>query len=149
MNSSKNEPRIFIDKSGNWFQDGIKSTHRWTYLANNKNLDIDEQGRFFVDEGTGKVYVEVEDTPFVVKMINKKNDKFFLILNDETVEEFQLDNIWFNNENVPYTRIKNDKYNARFLRPAYYELMKYAEQEGDDFYFKSEGKKIKINSGNR
>ena len=147
MASEKNKPRIFIDKRGNWFQDGIKITHRWTYLENNKNLDVDEQGRFFVDEGFGKVYVEVEDTPFVIKMIDKKNDKFYLILNDETVEEFQLEHIWFGQDNVPYTKVKNDKYDARFLRPAYYELMKYAEQEGDEFYLKSGNKKIKINSG--
>ena len=146
MASEKNKPRIFIDKRGNWFQDGIKITHRWTYLENNKNLDVDEQGRFFVDEGFGKVYVELEDTPFVIKMIDKKNDKFYLILNDETVEEFQLEHIWFGQDNVPYTKVKNDKYDARFLRPAYYELMKYAEQEGDEFYLKSGNKKIKINS---
>ena len=146
MATDKNKPRIFIDKRGNWFQDGLKITHRWTYLENNKNLDIDDEGRFFVDEGLGRVYVEVEDTPFVIRMIDKKDNSFFLILNDETVEEFNLENIWFNNENVPYTKVKNNKYNARFLRPAYYELMKHAEQEGDEFYFKSAGKKIKIDS---
>ena len=146
MVTGKNKPRIFIDKRGNWFQDGLKITHRWTYLENNKNLDIDEEGRFFVDEGLGRVYVEVEDTPFVIRMIDKKDNCFYLILNDETVEEFNLENIWFNNENVPYTKVKNNKYDARFLRPAYYELMKHAEQEGDEFYFNSAGKKIKIDS---
>ena len=82
----------------------------------------------------------------MIKMIDKKNDKFYLRLNDETVEEFQLEHIWFGQDNVPYTKVKNDKYDARFLRPAYYELMKYAEQEGDEFYIKSGNKKIKINS---
>ena len=146
MKSKEDKPRIFIDKKGNWFQDGIKITHRWTYLENNKNLDIDEKGRFFVDEGFGRVYVAVEDTPFVIKMIDKKGDKFYSILNDEVVEEFELENIWFNNDNVPYTKVKNNKFNARFLSSAYYELMKYVEQKGDDFYIESDGKKIKINS---
>ena len=41
------DPRIFIDSRGRWFQDGIRITHRWTYLENNKNLDVDENGRFF------------------------------------------------------------------------------------------------------
>jgi len=146
MNSKETKPRIFIDKRGNWFQDGIKITHRWTYLENNKNLDIDEDGRFFVDEGFGRVYVEVEDTPFVVKMVDKKNSKFYLIINDESLEQFNPANIWFNSENVPYIKVKNNKYDARFLRPAYYELMKYAEQEGEDFYIKSDGTKIKISN---
>ena len=87
MNSENKKPRIFIDKNGNWFQDGLKITHRWTYLENNKNLDVDEEGSFFVDEGYGRVYVEVEDTPFVVKMINRTNGNFMAVLNDETVEQ--------------------------------------------------------------
>ncbi|MGI9535114.1 MAG: DUF2946 family protein [Thermodesulfobacteriota bacterium] len=145
MTAKDNKPRIFIDKRGDWYQDGLKITHRWTYLENNKNLDIDEEGNFFVDEGFGRIFVEVEDTPFVIKMIDKKNEKFYLILNDETVEDLKLGNIWINNENVPYTKVKNNKFVARFLSPAYYELMKYAEQDGDDFYFNSSDKKIKIN----
>ena len=145
MHSEELKPRIFIDKRGNWFQDGIKITHRWTYLENNKNLDIDGDGRFFVDEGFGRVYVEVEDTPFVIKMIDKKDSKFFLKINDETVEELNFKNLWFSKENIPYTKVKNNKYDARFLRPAYYELMKYAEQEGNEFFINSDGEKIKIN----
>ena len=144
MSSEETKPRIFIDKRGNWFQDGIKITHRWTYLENNKNLDIDSDGRFYVDEGFGKGYVEVEDTPFVIRMIDRKDGKFYLIINDETVEELDLSNLWFSTENVPYTKVKNNKYDARFLRPAYYELMKYTVQEGDDFYISSNGDKIKI-----
>jgi hypothetical protein len=75
MGSENKKPRIFIDKKGNWFQDGIKITHHWTYLENNRNLDNDKDGRFFVDDGYGRVYVEVEDTPFVVKMVNKIKGK--------------------------------------------------------------------------
>jgi len=141
-----NKVRIFIDKKGNWFQDGLKITHRWTYLENNKNLDVDKDGKFFVDEGFGKVYIEVEDTPFVVKMINKKDDSFYATLNDETTEYTDLKNIWFGNDNVLYTKVKNSKYSARFLSPAYYELMKYLERDGDDFYIRANGQKIKIGS---
>ncbi|MGI9553521.1 MAG: DUF2946 family protein [Thermodesulfobacteriota bacterium] len=146
MTKTDNKPRIFIDKRGNWFQDGLKITHRWTYLENNKNLDMDEEGNYFVDDGFGRIYVEVEDTPFVIKMVDKKNEGFFLRLNDETVEHFKLENIWINDENIPYTKVKKNRFVARFLRPAYYELMKYAEQDGDDFFFNSAEKRIKINT---
>ena len=88
MESSRNKkPRIFIDKNGRWFQDGIRITHRWTYLANNKNLNIDADGKLYVNEGKyGRLYVETEDTPFVIKIVDKRNDRFYSILNDETVE---------------------------------------------------------------
>lgn len=115
-------------------------------MENNRNLDIDVEERFFVDDGFGRVYVEVEDTPFVVKMVNKKDDGFYATLNDETTEEIQLENTWINNGNVLYTMVKNNKYKGRFLSPAYYELMKHLEQEGNDFFIRVKGgRKIKIN----
>ena len=52
--------------------------------------------------------------------------------------------MWINSDNVPYTKVKNNKYKARFLRPAYYELAKYAVQDGNDFSIIINDKKIKI-----
>lgn len=138
------KPRIFIDKRGNWYQDGIKITHKWTYLANNNNLDIDSDGRFFVDEGRGKMYVEVEDTPFVIKMVDKVNNHFRIILNDQTEEKLEFGNLYFDVNNVPYTKVKNGRFKARFLSPAYYELMKYAEFDNNDFFILENGEKHKI-----
>ncbi len=143
MNDKKNY-RIYIDNRGNWYQDGIKITHRWTYLANNKNLQIDEDGDFFIDEGMGKIYVKVEDTPFVVRMVDKKNGNFKLLLNDETEEPLVPENLYLNEDNIPYTRVKNGKFDARLLRPAYYELAKHAVEEEDGFYLQVDDKRIKI-----
>ncbi len=139
--TANTKPRIFIDKRGNWFQDGVKITHIWTYLANNKNLAIDKNGKFYVDEGTGKMYVEVEDTPFVVKMVYKKNDSFHIRLNDQTEEKLDFKTLDIGNENVLYTKVKNGKYDARFTRAGYYELMKYVRFDNGEFYIESQAKK--------
>jgi len=135
------KPRFYIDKRGNWFQDGIKIKHRLTYLYNNKLLSRDDEGRYYLDEGSGKLYIEVEDTPFVVKMVDKKGDDFYIILNDETVEKLDLNTVNINHENIPYAKIKNRKFEARFLRPAYYEFMKYLKKEDDNYYIMSKGGK--------
>ena len=135
------KPRFYIDKRGNWFQDGIKIKHRLTYLYNNKLLSRDDDGRYYLDEGSGKLYIEVEDTPFVVKMVDKKGDDFYIILNDETVEKLDLNTININHENIPYAKIKNRKFEARFLRPAYYEFMKYLKKEDDNYFIMSKGGK--------
>jgi len=144
MGSENKKPRIFIDKKGNWFQDGIKITHHWTYLENNRNLDNDKDGRFFVDDGYGRVYVEVEDTPFVVKMVNKIKGKLYAVLNDETVEELNPYNIKICPENIPYTTVKDERFNARFLSQAYYEFAKYIIQQGDEFYIETPEGMIKL-----
>jgi Uncharacterized protein conserved in bacteria len=139
------KPGIFIDKRGRWYQDGIAITHRWTYLHNNKLLSRDEEGRYYIEEGRGRIYVEVEDTPFVVKMVDKRSDGFYIILNDETEERLNLDVLWMNRENIPYTKVKNGEFEARFLRPAYYEFTKHLKQEGDEFYIRlGEVKYLKI-----
>jgi len=145
MGSENKKPRIFIDKRGNWFQDGIKITHHWTYLENNRNLNKDKDGRFFVDEGYGKIYVEVEDTPFVVKMVNKNEGKLYAVLNDETVEELNPDNIKICAENIPYTTVKDNRFKARFSSQAYYEFAKYIIQQDDEFFIDTQEGRIKLN----
>lgn len=135
----KFQPRIYIDKEGNWYQDGIPILHRWTYLYNNKLLRRDEEGRYYIDEGRGRVYAHVEDTPYVIKMIDKRTDGLYLILNDETEEKLDFNALWMNEENIPYTKVKNGEFEARFSRPAYYEITKYLKQEGDKFYIEVEG----------
>lgn len=142
----KFKPRIYIDKEGNWYQDEIPVLHRWTYLHNNKLLGRDEEGRYYVDEGSGKLYVQVEDTPFVVKMIDRRADGFYINLNDETEEKLDFKNLWINEQNVVYTKVKNKEYEARFLRPAYYEFTKYLKQEEDKFYIEVEGSKYFLKS---
>ena len=142
MNKSEDiNYRFLIDKRGNWFQDGIKIQHRLTYLYNNKLLQRDDEGRYFLDEGSGKLYIKVEDTPFVVKMVDKQGEDFSIILNDETKEKLDLKTLSINDENVPYAKIKDGVFEARFTRPAYYEFMKYLKKEDDDYYIVSKGEK--------
>lgn len=131
--------RFLIDKRGNWFQDGIKIQHRLTYLHNNKLLKRDEEGEYYLDEGSGKLYIRVEDTPFVVKMVDKRSDGYYIILNDETQEKLDLNSLGISQDNIPYAKIKNGEFNARFTRPAYYEFMKDLKKEGEDFYISSNG----------
>lgn len=139
-------PRILIDKKGSWYQDGIPIRHRWTYIHYNSLLRRDEDGRFYVDEGTGRVYAQVEDTPFVVKMVHKRGGEFYLILNDESEERLDFDKLWITAENIPYTKVKGGEYDARFARPAYYEISKCLVQEGNSFYIEENKTKHYIKS---
>jgi hypothetical protein len=139
-------PRIFIDKEGNWFQDRIPVLHRWTYLYNNSLLRCDEEGRYYIDEGRGKIYAEVEDTPFVVKMIDKREDGIYLILNDETEEKLDFGTLMLNKENIPYTKVKDGRFEARFNRAAYYEITKSLKEENGRYYLELDDKRYHIKS---
>ncbi len=141
MKYERAEPRIFIDSRGRWFQDGIRITHRWTYLENNRNLDKDARGRLFVREGDIRVYVECEDTPFVVTMVSGTENGFLLRLNDETEEKLDFSTLRIAGENIPYVTVKDGKFTARLLRSAYYELMKYAGVDKKGVYLETGGEK--------
>lgn len=132
--------RFLIDKNGNWFQDGIKIQHRHTYLYNNKLLKRGDDGVYFLDEGSGKLFIKVEDTPFVVKMVDKKDEDYYLTLNDETREKLDLRTLRINDDNIPYAKVKNGEFDARFTRPAYYEFMKDLRKDGQNYYINSDGK---------
>ena len=133
------EPRIFIDRRGRWFHDGVRITHRWTYLENNKNLDIDADGKFFVEEQGSRVYVECEDTPFVVTMVTKTENGFSVRLNDESQEKLDFTTLTIAEQNIPYVRVKDGKFEARLLRAAYYELMRHAGKDKEGFYLEFGG----------
>lgn len=141
------KPRFYIDKEGAWYQDGLQILHKRTYLHNCKNLHKDDEGRYYVDEGRGKVYAVVEDAPFVVRTVNVRDGRLYIVLNDETEELLDYDSLYLNNDNIPYTTIKNATFEARFTRPAYYELSKHIMQEGDEFYIEIGGVKRRIKSG--
>ena len=140
------KPRIFIDSRGRWFHDGVRITHRWTYLENNRNLDTDEDGRLFVEERGSRVYVECEDTPFVVTMVARTEDGFSIRLNDESLEKLDLATLTIAERNIPYVRIKKGRFTARLLRPAYYEFMKYAERDEKGFYVEAGGRRHYVES---
>ncbi len=138
------KPRIFIDKEGNWYQDGIPIQHRWTYLYNNKLMQRDTEGRYFIDEGRGRIYIAIEDTPFVIKNIELRDSSLFLILNDETEERLQSDTLYLNPDNIPYVKVKDGRFDARFCRAAYYEIMKLLEHDENGYYLNIGTERLEI-----
>ncbi len=140
------EPRIFIDNRGRWFHDGIRITHKWTYLENNKNLDVDKNGRFFVEESGSRVYITCEDTPFVVTMVTRTEDGFFIRLNDESLEKLDITTLTICKQNIPRVKVKKGKFTARLLRPAYYEFMRHTSRDEKGFYIEVKGEKHYLQS---
>jgi len=143
MNTTK--ARIYIDKEGNWYQDGYPLVHRRTYLYNNKLLKRDENGRYYIDEGRGRVYAEIEDTPFVIKDVSvNKEGQPIITLNDETSEIMDISTLLIKH-NIPYIKVKNGEFTARFNRPSYYRLAELIQKEEDKYYIVIKGYKNFIN----
>jgi hypothetical protein len=141
---------IYIDKEGRWFYKGAEMIHREFIRLFYQHMEIDSQGRYIIDWGGSRCFVEVEDTPFVVRRTLLENleqasdSRFILFLSDDTQEDLAPDTLLIGNDNVLYCKVKNRAFPARFDRAAYYQLTEHLEEENDEFYIPLNGEKYFI-----
>ncbi|MHA1575158.1 MAG: DUF1285 domain-containing protein [Alphaproteobacteria bacterium] len=137
----KEEPTIKIDKEGNWFFKNLPIINRKIFLFFNQQLRKDEKGGYVLRVGQETCKIKVEDTPFVVAGIEfvdsaPGKESFFKIrVNDETEETLDLNSLYIDRDNVPYCLVKRERYPARFLRPPYYHLAEFIQQEKEGRFF--------------
>lgn len=129
--------KLFIDKEGKWFQNGVEIIHPLIYKQFCVMLEKSSDSRYLVRLGREICEVEVEDAPFVVQRVTEQNNgDVSLELNDGTVELFVPESFWIGDENVPYTHVKDGVFHARFSRAAYYQVAHYiAWDEADQQFY--------------
>ncbi|KPJ55505.1 MAG: hypothetical protein AMJ42_06715 [Deltaproteobacteria bacterium DG_8] len=137
---------IRIDKEGNWYYQDLPIINQEIYLHLNKCLRRDPSGKYTLLMNDEKCYLEVEDTPFVIQEVSLKSvpkctSPLFIKLNDLTEEELKVDTLRVGKDNVLYCKVKDELYDARFLRASYYQLAKFLHYDGERYYLLFEGKK--------
>jgi len=141
---------IYIDKEGRWFHKGAEMIHREFIQLFYQHMRIDSLGRYVINWAGEQCYVEVEDTPFVVRRVVFKERsqantaRFTLLLSDDNQEDLSPDTLFVGNGNVLYCRVKNSTFPARFTRAAYYQLGEYIEEENGEFFLPLNGEKYVI-----
>jgi uncharacterized protein len=119
---------IFVSKEGKWYHEGAEIIHRPIFLWMIQSLEKTEDGLFIVHLNNQKCFLEVEDTPLVVRQVDlikegpEGPESIRLTLNDESREILDPDTLRISSESVLYCTVKNDQFPARFLRPAYYQI---------------------------
>jgi hypothetical protein len=132
-----NEPippcHIRIDKEGVWYYQGAEIIRQDILEMFYSSMERDEQGRYLLWMNKEVCWLEVEDTPWIVKEVNFISGKegnppaFQVRLSDNSMEVLNLEGLWMSKENVLYCKIKEGRFHARFSRPAYYEFSKYIQ----------------------
>ena len=141
---------IYINKEGRWFYKGVEMIHRAFIRLFYQHMEIDSQGRYIINWGGDPCYVEVEDTPFVVRRTlfedgdKANNSRFTLFLSDDTQEDLFPDTLFIGNDNVLYCRVKNRTFPARFDRAAYYQLAEHVEEENNEYFLTLNGERYFI-----
>jgi hypothetical protein len=119
--------RITFAKDGRWYCDGEVIPNRAICRLYAKAMTIDPDGVARLRLGEDKAEVTIEDTPWVVTQVDGEPTRGFgVLLNDETLEPLDPATLRVGPDNVLYCRVKGGRHEARFLRPAYYELLRHA-----------------------
>jgi hypothetical protein len=136
---------IRIDRDGRWYHHGAEMIHRPIIRLFYQNLTQDEEGRYIIELKGERCYLEVEDTPFVVRTITHKQEavgeeRFILALTDDSEEPLAPETLFVGGENVLYCRVRRGTFRARFSRPAYYELARHVVEKDDGYALVLNGK---------
>ncbi|MFA5322423.1 MAG: DUF1285 domain-containing protein [Smithella sp.] len=132
---------IRIDKDGFWYYKGAHMFRKEILHVFFDHLKIDECGKYLIELGPERCYVDVEDTAFVVESVYKTKlpgdgrDQIEIILNDDSCEILEMNSLHTGRDNVLYCRVKKGKFTARFSRKSYYQLAEYIEESENESGF--------------
>ena len=119
--------KIRFGRDGRWYTDDEPIPNRAICRLFSRAMRVLPDGRGRLELGEDKADVIIEDTPWVVTAVEGDPARgFFLVLNDETREPLDPATLTVGGDHVLYCRVKGGRHRARFLRPAYYELMRFA-----------------------
>jgi len=120
--------KIKFGKDGRWYSDDELIPNHAIGRLFSRALQVLPDGRARLELGEDRADVIIEDTPWVVTAVEGGPDRgFTVVLNDESREPLDPATLRVGAENVLYCRVKGGAHEARWLRPAYYDLMRHAE----------------------
>lgn len=145
---------IKIDKDGIWYYNGAHMFRKEILNVFFEHLKIDECGKYLIELGPERCYLDVEDTAFVVEAVYKtklscdSREQIEIILNDDSCEKLEMNSLYTGKENVLYCRVKEGRFTARFSRKSYYQLAEFIEpsENETDYFINLNGEKYFINS---
>ena len=120
-------PRLRIDVDGDWFDDDVKITHAGILANLRSTLRRDAQGYFI--QTRVRIPVEVEDAPFVVMRIERREDRLHAFLTDGTDADVDPVTVRVGPGDVPYCAVKGGVFEARLSRAAAFQLLGLADYD--------------------
>lgn len=147
-----NNFEIKIDKDGLWYYNGAHMFRKEILNVFFDHLKVDECGKYLIELGPERCYLDVEDTAFVVEAVYKtKNphtgmEQMEILLSDECCERLDMTTLQGGKDNVLYCRVKHGKFAARFSRKSYYQIAEFIEESenGPVFFIQLNGEKYFI-----
>jgi tRNA threonylcarbamoyl adenosine modification protein YeaZ len=126
-----------LDQDGRWWHEGQQVTHPKLALAFHRWLDQLDDGRYVIRLDQQRyAYVEVDDVPYTVRSCELRDGQVMLQLSDGSSEPLAPHTLQSSNDHAFYCRVKNERFEARFIRSAYYTLAEHVVETDDGFALK-------------
>jgi hypothetical protein len=146
---------IRIDKDGIWYYRGAEMFRKDIVQLLFRHLRQDENGWYLIELENNRCYLDVEDTPFVIKAINriiskeKGQDVIYLFMPDDSIEELNPSTLRIGKGNILYCIMAGSGFIARFSRASYYQIAEYIEydSEQDEYYIPLNGHNYFVKKG--
>lgn len=146
---------ISIDKDGTWYYRGAEMFRKDIVNYLSRHLCLDDNGKYLVSLQNDSAYIEVEDTPLVVRSIDWASNQttggaqIRITLSDESCEELDPSTLRIGDHNIPYCRVRGNTLDARFNRSSYYQLAQLIRfEEGQGYYLPVNGNRYYLNIHN-
>jgi hypothetical protein len=125
---------ISFKKDGRWYADDEVIENPRIALLFSRHVQRDDEGRWVVDVGVDRQPVTVEDTALVVVEVKGDGERGFEVrTNDDVTSPLDCATLEVGPDDVLYCTVERGErgtIRARFLRPAYYRLAEFIEDEG-------------------
>ena len=133
---------IRIDKDGVWYYRSMEMIRKDIVQHLYRHIKRGQDGRYLIEIGEDRAYLDVEDTPYVIKSLafaaqaDKAGDLITLQMPDDSWDELDPSTLRVGADNTLYGMARGLGFEARFSRASYYELAKHIEYEDgtDKFY---------------
>jgi hypothetical protein len=134
-----------IDSEGRWFHGGVEIVRKDIVQLFASNLRRAKAGGYLLVIGRDEAPVIVEDAPFVVLRVERKDERFQLLLSDGSTELLRPETVTFRDNHIPYCLVRG-ACEAKFSRQAYYQLARHIEYDESDgaFSIMDGDKRIKL-----
>jgi len=139
---------INFRKDGRWYADDELVENPRIALLFSQNVRSDGEGGWVIDLGIDRQPVRVEDTALVVKLLEGDCASGLRVKTNDGVEEaLDCSTLEIGDGNVLYCTVdrgERGRIRARFLRNAYYALVRHFEQHGDEVVLPCCGRRYTI-----
>ena len=121
-------PKLAIDRDGAWQAEDGEITHPGLLASLRKGLQVDAEGHF-LQIGPARVPVQVEDAPYTVLRVELEGGDGTVVLNDLSREPLRPETLAFGPGEIPYCRVRDGRFDARFTQAAAWQLLQHVEAD--------------------